>query len=106
MTSEGVPSQGDLDGSGTATVTVDPRLGEVCWSIEVADVAPIMAAHIHSAAATTTGPIVVDLNPYEGGCKEVSREDALDIVMHPSSYYVNVHNEGFPAGALRGQLDR
>jgi Rieske Fe-S protein len=106
VTSAGVPNQGDLDGSGTATVTVNPGRAEVCWSIEVADVAPIMMAHIHSAVATTTGPIVVPLNPYQGGCTEVSRALALDIVQNPSSYYVNVHNMDFPAGALRGQLDR
>lgn len=106
VTSAGVPNQGDLDGSGTATVTINPGQGEVCWSIAVADVAPIMMAHIHSAVATTTGPIVVPLNPYEGGCAEVGRALALDIVRHPSSYYVNVHNMEFPAGALRGQLNR
>lgn len=106
VTSAGVPNQGDLDGSGTATVTVNPGQREVCWSIEVTDVAPITMAHIHSAVATTTGPVVVPLNPYEGGCTKVSRELALDIVLHPSSYYVNVHNTEFPAGALRGQLDR
>jgi hypothetical protein len=104
VTSADVANQGDLDGSGTATVTVNPGHEEVCWSIEVADVAPIMMAHIHSAVATTTGPIVVPLNPYGGGCAEVSRALALDIVRYPSSYYVNVHNMEFPAGALRGQL--
>jgi hypothetical protein len=52
-------------------------------------------AHIHSAVATTTGPVVVPLNPYEGGCSEVSRALALDIVLHPSSYYVDVHNMEF-----------
>jgi Rieske Fe-S protein len=106
VTSAGVPNQGDLDGSGTATVTVNPGQREVCWSIEVTDVAPIMMAHIHSAVATTTGPVVVPLNPYEGGCTKISRELALDIVLHPSSYYVNVHNAEFQPGALRGQLDR
>jgi CHRD domain len=106
VTSAGVPNQGDLDGSGTATLTVNPGLGEVCWSIDVTGVEPISAAHIHKAPSTTTGEIVVPLNPYQGGCSEVSRELALDIVLHPSSYYVNVHNAPYPAGALRGQLDR
>jgi hypothetical protein len=106
VTREGIPNQGDLDGSGTATLTVNPGLGEVCWSIDVTGVEPISAAHIHKAPSTTTGPVVVPLNPYEGGCTEVSRELALDIVLHPSSYYVNVHNAPYPAGALRGQLDR
>jgi hypothetical protein len=59
VTSAGVPNQGDLDGSGTATVTVNPGQGEVCWSIEVADVEPISAAHIHKAPSTTTGALYI-----------------------------------------------
>jgi hypothetical protein len=108
VTPAGVPNQGDLDGSGTATVTINPGFGEVCWSIEVADVEPITAAHIHKAPSTTNGPVVVPFDPWDSGCTTVDRDLALDIVLHPSSYYVNVHNAEFPApaGALRGQLDR
>jgi hypothetical protein len=105
VTREGVPNQGDLDGSGTATVTINPGLGEVCWSIEVTGVETIRAAHIHKAPSTTTGGIVVHLSP-DTGCTAVERDLALDIVLHPSSYYVNVHNDPYLAGALRGQLDR
>jgi hypothetical protein len=101
---DGVPNQGDVDGSGTATVRINPGRGEVCWTIEVADVAPIRAAHIHVAPSTTTGPVVVPLDPVDTGCREVDRELALAIITDPSSYYVNVHNAAFPAGALRGQL--
>ena len=102
----GVPNQGDPDGTGTATVTVNPGLGQVCWTIEVADVEPITAAHIHVAPADTTGPIVVHFKPYTGGCDDIDRELALKIITDPSAYYVNVHNATYPAGALRGQLDR
>jgi hypothetical protein len=102
----GVPNQGDPDGSGTASLTINPGLGQVCWTIEVAGVEPIFAAHIHIAPATAPGPIVVPLNPYTGGCADISRELALAIILDPGSYYVNVHNTPYPAGALRGQLDR
>jgi hypothetical protein len=102
----GEPNQGDLDGSGTATLTVNPGTGEVCWTIEVAGVEPITAAHIHFAPATAPGPVVVPLNPYVGGCTDVDRDLALAIITDPSAYYVNVHNDPYPAGALRGQLDR
>jgi CHRD domain len=103
VTAAGVPNQGDPDGSGTATVSINPGTGEVCWTIEVANVGPITAAHIHVGSSITTGPVVVplDLDP---GCRVVSRELALAIITDPSSYYVNVHNMEFPAGALRGQL--
>jgi hypothetical protein len=105
VTPDGEPNQGDLDGTGTATVTINPGLGEVCWSIQVADIQPIFAAHIHVGTADTTGRVVVPLST-NTGCGVVSRELALAIITDPSAYYVNVHNEEFRAGALRGQLDR
>ena len=108
VNSAGEQDQGDLDGSGTATVTINPGLGEVCWSIEVADVELITVAHIHKAPSTMNGPVVVPFDPWDSGCRTVERDLALDIVLHPSSYYVNVHNGDFPPpeGALRGQLNR
>lgn len=108
VTAGGLPNQGDPDGSGTANLRVNPGTGEVCWTIEVDEntVDPILMAHIHIGASTTIGPVVVPLNPYTGGCAEVSRELALAIILEPSSYYVNVHNQPYPAGALRGQLSR
>ena len=106
VTVGGVPNQWDPDGSGTASLRVNPGTGEVCWTIEVADVETITAAHIHAAPSTTTGPVVVPLNPYTGGCTDVARELALAIILDPGSYYVNVHNGPFAGGALRGQLSR
>ena len=101
----GVPNQGDLDASGTATLTINPGTGQVCWTIEVeGDIKPITAAHIHVGPTTAPGPVVVPLSPTTG-CTVVSRELLLAIILDPSSYYVNVHNAEFPAGALRGQLD-
>jgi CHRD domain len=102
----GVPNQGDLDGTGTASLRINPGQGQVCWTIEVSGVDPIFAAHIHVAPPTAPGPVVVPLNPYSGGCTDVDRELALAIIKDPGSYYVNVHNEPFPNGALRGQLSR
>jgi hypothetical protein len=104
VTAAGVPNQGDPDGSGTATLSINPGTGEVCWTIEVADVDTVLMAHIHSGASTTTGPILVPLNPYTGDCTVITQELALAIITDPGSYYVNVHTTTYPAGALRGQL--
>ena len=106
VNAQGVPNQGDPDGTGSATLRINPGLGEVCWTITVSGVEPITAAHIHVAPPTAPGPVVVPLNPFTGGCTSVTRELALAIITDPAGYYVNVHNAAYPAGALRGQLSR
>ena len=103
---------GDLDGSGTATITVNPGQEEVCWEIEAAGIElPATAAHIHVGAAGTAPPnnVVVtlsapDASGFSSGCTTVDRDLALDILKNPEDYYVNVHNERHPTGAIRGQL--
>ena len=92
----GVPNQGDPNGSGTATLSINPGTGEVCWTIEVEGIEPITAAHIHVAPSTEPGPIVVPLDA-DTGCTTVSRELALAIITDPTAYYVNVHNATYPA---------
>jgi CHRD domain len=105
-----VPGPGDPDGSGTATLTVNPGLGQICYELTVSGIAPATAAHIHIGSVTEAGPVVVPLAPptqgTASGCVSVSRELALEILKHPSDYYVNVHNAEYPAGALRGQLSK
>ena len=38
------------------------------------------------------------------GCSVISAELAAAITSDPGAYYVNLHNAGFQAGAIRGQL--
>ena len=103
---------GDADASGTATVWVNPGTGTVCYDWSVTNAAtPILAAHIHHAPVGVAGPVVVPLPPTGpssgAGCTSgVDRSLALDIIRHPSDYYVNTHNAEFPAGVARGQLSR
>jgi hypothetical protein len=112
VTAAGVPDQGDLDGEGTAHITLNQGQGEVCFELNVSGITlPAAAAHIHVGASTTTGPVVVglaapDSNGLASGC--VSADPALikAIRQNPENYYVNVHNSDFPAGALRGQLSK
>ena len=108
VTAAGVPNQGDLEGTGTAQVTVNVGQSRVCYELEVDEIAAATAAHIHVGASTTTGAIVVPLDaPSDGdssGCATVTKELAKQIISKPDNYYVNVHNAEFPGGALRGQL--
>jgi hypothetical protein len=105
-----VPGPGDPDGSGTAVITLNPGQGTVCWELTVSGIAPATAAHIHEAPVGVAGPVDVPLSPPTGGssfgCAEVDREEIKEIIQHPEEYYVNVHNDEYPAGALRGQLSK
>ena len=105
-----IPGPGDPDGTGTATVRINPGQNQLCYSITVSGIAPATAAHIHEAPAGTAGPVIQGLKaPTTGtsqGCVSITRELAKEIVRNPSDYYVNVHNAEFRAGAVRGQLGR
>ena len=101
---------GDADGSGTASVTIDPATGEACWDLSAEGIGPVLQSHIHTGAAGVSGGIAVNLDTdgFEGtseGC--VEGEDAAMIqavIDDPAGHYVNLHTEEFPAGAIRGQL--
>jgi len=100
----------DADGSGTATVVLDPAAGTACWTFSVEDIDAATVSHIHEGAAGVDGGVVVDLDVdgFDGtseGCNDAADEDALQaIIDDPAGYYVNVHNAAFPGGAIRGQL--
>lgn len=103
-----IDPEGDLDGSGTARVTVNPGKNQVCWDLSVTGISPAVAAHIHFGNASTEGGIAVGLSaPADGsssGCATVSDELADGLLASPADYYVNVHTADFPDGAIRGQL--
>ena len=103
-----VPGPGDPDGRGEAEIIVNPGKAQICWVLNVRDIEPATAAHIHIGLAGIAGDVVVGLSaPTDGdseGCETVSRTLADAIRKSPASYYVNVHNAIYPNGALRGQL--
>jgi hypothetical protein len=110
-----VPGPGDADASGTAFISLNQGLGEVCFDLSWAGIdGTVTAAHIHVGAATVAGPVVVGLfaGAFSGtdsasGCiPGVSEELIKAIRQDPENYYVNVHSDVFPAGAIRGQLGK
>lgn len=101
---------GDPDGTGMATVRINPGRGTLCYSINVSNIAPATMAHVHDGDAGSAGPVVRGLTaPTSGsseGCATISRELAISIITDPEGYYVNVHNAEYPGGAIRGQLEK
>lgn len=104
LTGKAETPKGDPDGRGTAEVKITGR--RVCWEIKVSRVQTIMAAHIHKGAPGTAGPVVVPFGKVfkAKGCTTTAAATAAAIQRRPSAYYVNVHNQRYPGGALRGQL--
>src|SRR5262245_44608094 len=94
VNAQGVPNQGDLDGSGFAQLTLNRGVGEICFDITVQDITlPAILAHIHNAAAGVNGAIVVpltapDATGHSSGCVSVDRALVKDIAKHPENYYV------------------
>jgi len=100
----------DEDGAGTATVVLDPDAGTACWEMSVEGIDPVTISHIHEGAEGVDGGVVVDLDldgfdATSEACNEAADGDVLQaIIDDPAGYYVNVHNETYPGGAIRGQL--
>jgi len=104
VTAGGVPNQGDPDGSGTANLIIDDVALSITWNISVADIElPPIGAHIHNGASNTTGPVRVDFDSQLTGSGLVDA-DLAGVLADPTQWYVNIHNQDFPAGAIRGQI--
>lgn len=105
-----IPGPGDSDGTGSAEFTFDWVSGNMCYEMDVANIGPPTAAHIHRGGPGVSGPPVITLEAPASGdgdvseCQDVPEAIRDEIRGSPSSFYVNVHNEEYPAGAIRGQL--
>ncbi|MGH3482317.1 MAG: CHRD domain-containing protein [Nocardioidaceae bacterium] len=112
-----VPGPGDANGFGAfAAVTKGDKL---CYALTARRIEPATLAHIHAGPRGVAGGIVVALQAPTSGfsadCITTVPEDqnTMDtltdselaaIRANPSQFYVNVHNDPFRAGAIRGQL--
>jgi len=104
-----VPGPGDPDGNGTVEIRLVPRRGSICWNLYARAIGPATAAHLHRGAAGIAGPPVLtfttpDANGHSEGCAIVDPALAREIGLASHDFYVNVHTEALPQGAIRGQL--
>ncbi len=113
LTGEAEVADGDEDGEGEAFVFSTNRYRKLCYVLTVEKIDTPTAAHIHEAPEGEDGPVVVTLGtPDDGNSAGCLRQGGRawrmlvkDIIKNPDDYYLNVHNDDFPAGALRGQLE-
>jgi hypothetical protein len=109
-----VPGPGSKKGKGEITVAMKPTQKKVCFDLEVSKLDTITDGHIHKGAEGVAGDIKVPLfvdqelegtGAYDGCVKEVKKKLIKKIIAKPENYYVNIHTEEYPDGAIRGQLE-
>jgi CHRD domain-containing protein len=106
-----VPTAGDPDATGTATVNLDVSKREVCYEVALQKVDRPVGMHIHEGQAGKNGDVVV---PFETpaadtttkGCANVDATLIGRLAANPENFYVNVHTTTYPQGAVRGQLSQ
>ncbi len=107
-----VPGPGDPDGTGTATVNLDVTEGELCYEVAVQKIDRPVGMHIHEGETGKSGGIVVPLTTPTAsdtttkGCATVDAALVGRLTATPGNFYVNVHSESYPQGAVRGQLSQ
>jgi uncharacterized membrane protein YgcG len=104
---------GDPDGSGNSKFKLKAKKKQVCFDITFQGIDNPMAGHIHEGDEGVAGPIVVPLFESDTGlpspisdCVKAKKRLIKQIGKKPGDFYVNIHNEAFPAGALRAQLQK
>ena len=111
--SEEVPGPGVKDGVGTAQVDITGS--KVCSDLKATMGEKPTKAHIHQGTKGQSGSVVVDLMPaFNAGeaaftsktCVDTTPDIASQLIADPAGYYVNIHSEGHPDGAMRGQLGK
>ena len=107
----------DLDASGTALIYVNVGQRRVCWDFEnltnIDAGSTFIAAHIHRGAIDRTGlPVIHFFNPPTTnrleGCTPSNQNRALltEVLQNPERFYVNLHSNFYPGGAIRGQMSK
>ena len=101
--------RGSRTGTGTAVIKLYAKSGKACWTLSVRGLDKTLSAHVHKAAKSKNGPVVIPLGARfaKKGCVSGLKPKTINaIVKTPGAYYVNVHTRKYLNGAIRGQLHR
>ena len=104
------PGPGDPDAIGRVVITINDATNQICAAVQFTNATlPTTGMHIHLAPPGSAGPVVVAFTAPTGyqsyECKTVDNEALLDnIAANPGQYYFNIHNQEYPGGFARGQL--
>jgi hypothetical protein len=109
LTGEDEAPAGDPVGTGEATIRLRTGQGQVCYRLAAQNLPAAVASHIHRGNAGSAGPIIVPLRTpnaagASSGCATAARALVAGMLARPAGFYVNVHTNEFPGGAIRGQL--
>ena len=109
--SEVVPGPGDPGGTVVAAFALFAEDGLVCSLVRAENIAlPAVSMDIHQAPSGQAGASVVTLDPASIGSEELSCVEGDPAVLaalaaNPGDYYLDIHTDDFPDGAVRGQLE-
>ncbi len=110
-----VPGPGDDDAVGTASPVFqldsdDPNNGHGCVFYDIVNMDPGTVADVGTGAAGEAGTIVVSIPIEDSEGSGFGCVDGLDPAIvqafnaDPSAYFVQIDNDAFPGGAVRGQV--
>ncbi|NND12417.1 MAG: CHRD domain-containing protein, partial [Acidimicrobiia bacterium] len=97
-----------LTGEGFGNAYLEIGESNIFFDVFAETETPVTAIHIHRGFEGEDGPVVVDFDyPNLGstGNVEADPEVLAEITANPAGFYVNVHTEAFPNGAIRGQIE-
>ena len=106
-----VGNAGDANGFGSALISIDRDTNTVNYSLSFANLSTVTAAHIHAGPAGVNGPVKVNFTfpagtagagAFSGSVVDADAE--FITALSAANFYVNIHTNEFPGGALRGQL--
>ena len=102
-----MPGPGDHNGSGMGRFHFYPMKNKICYRVTVSGIQTATKAHLHMGDEEG-GMVKLNLLPPRNSARECARglgeRFIKRIARNSSSYYVDVYNNEYPDGAVRGQL--